>query len=167
MNISDPICPLPSIVKPIPPDSPKATLPDRAWHLDILIGNVAMAQGHQRTISIINMVGLPVAWRAAVAAAKATTSPRCWRIDVAIIARWSGSFGRSQCLWRSISNWRWCGCSISSRSLRSIVKRIVAVLPDNTCILIGDNATASTDSRQFGAIPFDRIIGKVTSRFSH
>ena len=50
---------------------------------------------------------------------------------------------------------------------RSIVKRIVAVLPDNTCILIGDNATASTDSRQFGAIPFDRIIGKVTSRFSH
>lgn len=53
------------------------------------------------------------------------------------------------------------------RADRSIVKRIVAVLPDSTCILIGDNATASTDSRQFGAIPFDRIIGKVTSRFSH
>jgi nickel-type superoxide dismutase maturation protease len=47
-----------------------------------------------------------------------------------------------------------------------IVKRIVAVLPNNTSILIGDNATASTDSRQFGAIGIDRIVGKVTSRFS-
>lgn len=53
------------------------------------------------------------------------------------------------------------------RSNHSIVKRILAVLPNNTCILIGDNATASTDSRQFGAIPFDRIVGKVTSQFSH
>ena len=53
------------------------------------------------------------------------------------------------------------------RSNHLIVKRIVAVLPNNTCILIGDNATASTDSRQFGAIPFDQIVAQVTSRFSH
>jgi tetratricopeptide (TPR) repeat protein len=38
MNISDTIRPLSSTASPLPPD------PD--WHLDILIGNAAMAQGH-------------------------------------------------------------------------------------------------------------------------
>jgi nickel-type superoxide dismutase maturation protease len=52
------------------------------------------------------------------------------------------------------------------RSGRSIVKRIVAILPNHTCILIGDHPAASTDSRQFGAIGIDRIVGKVTSQFS-
>ncbi len=38
MNISDTIRQLPSTAKPLPPD--------QSWHLDILIGNAAMAQGH-------------------------------------------------------------------------------------------------------------------------
>lgn len=46
MNIPDPIRPLSPTVSPLPPDSPEATLRDRDWHLDILIGNAAMAQGH-------------------------------------------------------------------------------------------------------------------------
>ena len=46
MNIPDTIRPLPSTSKPLPPESPEATLRERSWYLDILIGNAAMAQGH-------------------------------------------------------------------------------------------------------------------------
>jgi nickel-type superoxide dismutase maturation protease len=53
------------------------------------------------------------------------------------------------------------------RADMSIIKRIVAVLPNHTCILIGDNSAESIDSRQFGTIAINRIVGKVTSRFSH
>lgn len=41
------------------------------------------------------------------------------------------------------------------------VKRINSILPSGECIVIGDNARKSTDSRHFGAIDSRQIIGKV------
>lgn len=46
-----------------------------------------------------------------------------------------------------------------------LIKRIAEVLDDGRCVLEGDNLTESTDSRVFGAIPPERIAGRVTSRF--
>ncbi len=46
-----------------------------------------------------------------------------------------------------------------------LVKRVVAVLDSGDCILIGDNSSESTDSRSFGAVPRQKIVGQVTSRF--
>lgn len=45
-----------------------------------------------------------------------------------------------------------------------IVKRVALVRPDGSCFLQGDNSPESTDSRSFGAIASQQIIGKVTSR---
>ena len=47
-----------------------------------------------------------------------------------------------------------------------IVKRIVEVRQNNTYVLEGDNLPYSTDSRNFGAVAFELIRGKVTSRFA-
>jgi len=47
-----------------------------------------------------------------------------------------------------------------------IVKRIVKVRQNNTYVLEGDNLPYSTDSRNFGAVAFHLIRGKVTSRFA-
>ena len=44
-----------------------------------------------------------------------------------------------------------------------LVKRVAAVLDDGQCILIGDNPAESTDSRSFGAVSLDLILGCVTS----
>ena len=44
-----------------------------------------------------------------------------------------------------------------------LVKRVAAVLDDEKCLLIGDNPVESTDSRSFGAVPLDLILGRVTS----
>jgi nickel-type superoxide dismutase maturation protease len=46
-----------------------------------------------------------------------------------------------------------------------LIKRVVSVAENGYCVLEGDNAPASTDSRAFGPLPLDRIIGRVTSRF--
>ncbi|MGB7413770.1 MAG: S26 family signal peptidase [Thermosynechococcaceae cyanobacterium] len=61
-----------------------------------------------------------------------------------------------------------------------IVKRVVAVTvgevypkaigaqeiaPRYFCTLLGDNPDASTDSRSFGDIPVQKLLGKVTSLF--
>ncbi len=54
-----------------------------------------------------------------------------------------------------------------------IVKRVVAITKggsetsasSNTYTLLGDNPSASTDSRSFGNLPDQMIIGKVTSLF--
>lgn len=46
-----------------------------------------------------------------------------------------------------------------------LVKRVVAVKDNQDCILMGDNAKASTDSRTFGAIPAHKLLGKVVCRF--
>ena len=47
-----------------------------------------------------------------------------------------------------------------------LVKRVANVLEDGTCVLEGDNRSESTDSRAFGSLPPERILGRVTSRFS-
>lgn len=41
-----------------------------------------------------------------------------------------------------------------------VVKRVVAVA-DGHVVLAGDNPAASRDSRHFGPVPFDRVIGVV------
>lgn len=48
----------------------------------------------------------------------------------------------------------------------AIVKRITAIDLDGKYFLSGDNPAASTDSRHWGTIETQDIIGKVTSRFS-
>jgi signal peptidase I len=44
------------------------------------------------------------------------------------------------------------------------VKRIASVLPGNRFIARGDNALQSYDSRAYGPVPLDNIIGKVLKR---
>jgi nickel-type superoxide dismutase maturation protease len=46
-----------------------------------------------------------------------------------------------------------------------LVKRITAILEDGRCLLEGDNPSDSTDSRSFGAIAPQQILGRVISRF--
>lgn len=46
-----------------------------------------------------------------------------------------------------------------------IIKRVVTVQENNTCLLLGDNPPASTDSRQFGEVPLSLLQGRVTCRF--
>jgi nickel-type superoxide dismutase maturation protease len=48
---------------------------------------------------------------------------------------------------------------------KQIIKRVALVLEDGSCFLTGDNAQASTDSRSYGFIPLNKILGKVTSKF--
>ena len=47
-----------------------------------------------------------------------------------------------------------------------LVKRVLFVRENGDCVLVGDNSDASTDSRDFGAVPTAKILGRVTSRFS-
>ncbi len=45
-----------------------------------------------------------------------------------------------------------------------VVKRVASVTADGRYLLQGDNLAKSTDSRSFGPISFERIIGQVTCR---
>ena len=45
-----------------------------------------------------------------------------------------------------------------------IVKRISSVGDDGRLTLIGDNPDTSTDSRAFGTVSLESVIGKVTSK---
>ncbi len=45
-----------------------------------------------------------------------------------------------------------------------VIKRIESVLDDDRFRLSGDNPSESTDSRSFGAVPGEQILGQVTSR---
>ena len=47
-----------------------------------------------------------------------------------------------------------------------ILKRVTAVTPQNNYFLEGDNPDLSTDSRQFGEVTLDKIVGQVTSHFA-
>lgn len=47
-----------------------------------------------------------------------------------------------------------------------VVKRLGATLPDGRLLLAGDNPEESTDSRAFGAVPIDRLRGRVVLRLS-
>jgi len=46
-----------------------------------------------------------------------------------------------------------------------IIKRIVKSLKDNKYLVVGDNLKYSKDSRHFGAIKRDLIVGKVWFRY--
>ncbi|MGB7520209.1 MAG: nickel-type superoxide dismutase maturation protease [Spirulinaceae cyanobacterium] len=46
-----------------------------------------------------------------------------------------------------------------------LIKRVSKVFEDGSCFLKGDNALASTDSRSFGLVDSQQILGRVTSRF--
>ncbi len=47
-----------------------------------------------------------------------------------------------------------------------LIKRVIEVLAEGRCQLQGDCPSESTDSRSFGSIPLDHLIGRVTSRFT-
>ncbi len=47
-----------------------------------------------------------------------------------------------------------------------IIKRVAFISEDGSCFLQGDNLTESTDSRAFGVVALEKILGKVTSRFA-
>ena len=47
----------------------------------------------------------------------------------------------------------------------TIVKRVSSVLVDGSLVVVGDNAAASTDSRQFGPVPADHVVGRVVYRY--
>ncbi len=46
-----------------------------------------------------------------------------------------------------------------------LIKRVVAVNPSGACFVRGDNPPQSTDSRVFGWVEPELILGCVTSRF--
>jgi nickel-type superoxide dismutase maturation protease len=47
-----------------------------------------------------------------------------------------------------------------------LIKRVARVLDNGYCTLEGDNLSESTDSRAFGSLSPERILGRVTSRFA-
>ena len=51
------------------------------------------------------------------------------------------------------------------RKVVTMIKRVSAVQQDGRLLLVGDNPDSSTDSRTFGPVPRQYIVGKVTSRF--
>ncbi|MDP9020065.1 MAG: S26 family signal peptidase [Actinomycetota bacterium] len=48
---------------------------------------------------------------------------------------------------------------------RLLVKRVVAVHPNGSVEVAGDNAVASTDSRSFGRVAAGRVTGRVVWRY--
>lgn len=47
-----------------------------------------------------------------------------------------------------------------------LVKRVAGVSADGRCTLAGDNPAESTDSRSFGAVPCELVLGRVVLRLS-
>lgn len=74
--------------------------------------------------------------------------------------------------------WRATGASIQQR--KWIIKRLAALpgepsavdpdllfaVPSGHAVVLGDNTNASTDSRVFGLVPVDRILGVVVRRYA-
>lgn len=50
------------------------------------------------------------------------------------------------------------------KAKEQIIKRVRDVLDDETYILIGDNKEESNDSREFGAVPRQLILGRISCR---
>jgi nickel-type superoxide dismutase maturation protease len=48
---------------------------------------------------------------------------------------------------------------------RLLIKRIDSVAGDDAWSIRGDNAPASTDSRSFGPVPRELLVGKVVSHY--
>lgn len=51
------------------------------------------------------------------------------------------------------------------RPQQKIVKRVCQTFADGRCLLEGDNPVQSTDSRIFGSVDKDLLLGKVVCRF--
>ena len=47
-----------------------------------------------------------------------------------------------------------------------IIKRVADVTDDRRVFLQSDNPSEGTDSHSFGAVPYDRLMGRVTARIS-
>jgi nickel-type superoxide dismutase maturation protease len=47
-----------------------------------------------------------------------------------------------------------------------MVKRVVSLAADGRCALAGDNPEESTDSRAFGLLPEERVLGRVVARLA-
>jgi inner membrane protease subunit 2 len=48
---------------------------------------------------------------------------------------------------------------------RLTLKRLVRLTDDGRCWVEGDNAAASTDSRTYGAVPREDVVGEVRWRY--
>lgn len=48
---------------------------------------------------------------------------------------------------------------------KRLIKRVSAVLDNQRYFVVGDNPLESTDSRTFGPVSLEQILGQVTSRF--
>jgi nickel-type superoxide dismutase maturation protease len=46
-----------------------------------------------------------------------------------------------------------------------MIKRVDAIIRDELVVLKGDNSSESTDSRIFGPVTREYLVGRVTSRF--
>ena len=55
-------------------------------------------------------------------------------------------------------------CRHPFRSDVKLIKRVAGLNPDGAMDLRGDNPKQSTDSSTLGAVPFDHLLGRVTSR---
>lgn len=51
------------------------------------------------------------------------------------------------------------------KSSVQLIKRVAEINDDGRYFLMGDNPIESSDSRSFGTLASDSIIGRVTSRF--
>lgn len=47
---------------------------------------------------------------------------------------------------------------------RKLIKRVDAILQDGRCFLLSENPAEGTDSRTFGAVHPDHVLGQVTCR---
>ena len=56
-------------------------------------------------------------------------------------------------------------CRHPYKSKTNIIKRVEDLRPDGLYVL-GDNPSQSTDSRSFGVIPTDHVLGVVTSKMT-
>ena len=54
---------------------------------------------------------------------------------------------------------------VARRPDMEIIKRIEAVTGAGSFLLVGDNPSASTDSRHFGAVTRDEIVARVSWRY--
>ena len=56
-------------------------------------------------------------------------------------------------------------CQHPSTEGLKLIKRVQSVAEDGSCFVVGDNPDESSDSRQFGLLSAENILGIVTSRF--
>jgi len=51
------------------------------------------------------------------------------------------------------------------RDSRLLLKRVAQIGPEG-CVVMGDRTDHSTDSRVFGAVPFDHVVGRAVLRYA-